>query len=83
MKWSEMTPTQQAQTSRAMAQFGGSFVVSLARTWRLADQENSMVLMSSFPDVVATYGPGTAFYNGATLSLSLPEARALQKSAAP
>lgn len=66
MNWSEMTSAQQAQTNRAMAQFGGSFVDALARAWRLADATNGPRLMEAFPEIVSKYGPDGDLYRHVT-----------------
>ena len=54
--WASMTPAQREQTLHNMAEFGGSFVATLAYAWRMADARNSQILGEAFNDLVVRYG---------------------------
>lgn len=47
---------------RAMHIYGGGFVSALATAWSAADSLNSARLAAAFPDLVASYGPGSMFF---------------------
>jgi hypothetical protein len=60
--WLSMTPEERTTTLAAMSEFGGSFVRSLAATWRYADTINSIRLGAVMGDYVRQYGPGSPVY---------------------
>ncbi len=60
--WVSMTEAERRNTLNAMQEFGGSFVASLAVTWRLADAINSQRLGHAMADYVRKYGPGSTMY---------------------
>lgn len=44
-----------------MENYGGSFVVALAQTFRKADPTNKQKLLEAFPNYVEEYGPNSKF----------------------
>ena len=57
-----MSDDEKFMTIRAMKQFGGSFVKSLADTWMLGDEENRARIECAFHEYMVKYGPCTAPY---------------------
>jgi hypothetical protein len=50
-------------TTEALNRYGGNFFRNLGRALRHADQGNRNRLLEAFPEIVKSYGPGTAFYS--------------------
>jgi hypothetical protein len=57
-----MNDTEKFHTIQAMRNYGGSFVQALAMAWERADSDNSLRIQKAFPEYMAEYGPGSAFY---------------------
>lgn len=54
---------QEIQTmARAMTTHGGSFVQALGQALKLADPLNADILVSAFPALVKSYGPGSQLF---------------------
>jgi len=56
-----MTPTETYQLTVRMETYGGKFISSLAVAIRYADSINKNKLLAAFPEIVAKYGPKSAF----------------------
>lgn len=48
--------------ARAMTTHGGSFVQALGHALKLADPLNADILVSAFPALVNSYGPGSQLF---------------------
>lgn len=59
-----MTTSDIHWTLAAAAQYGGSFYQALAQAGLKADPRNRQRLLDAFPELVATYGPGSRFHQG-------------------
>ena len=58
-----MTEKQTNASIKTAQNYGGAFISKLAEAALLADPRNRSRLMDAFPEIVAKYGPGSAFYN--------------------
>lgn len=57
-----VTEKQVLNTIRTAHQFGGSFMSKVADAALSADPRNRSRLLDAFPELIAKYGPGSAFY---------------------
>jgi hypothetical protein len=57
-----MTDDEIFWTLDVASRFGGSFFAELAKAARFADPKNKKRVLEAFPEIAATYGPGTNFY---------------------
>lgn len=57
-----MTDSQVHHTVKTAAHFGGSFISKLANAALIADPRNRSRVLDAFPEIIAMYGPGSAFY---------------------
>ena len=58
-----MTEKQIRATIRTARHYGGSFLGTVAEAALNADPRNRDRILDAFPEIIATYGPGSAFYN--------------------
>lgn len=61
--YAAVTEKQTLASIRTAHQYGGSFISKLAGAALAADPRNRDRVLSAFPEIVARYGPGSAFYN--------------------
>lgn len=59
------TAEEQIWTLHTAARFAGSFYKALANAGLLADPQNRARLFKAWPELTASYGPGTSFYEAA------------------
>jgi hypothetical protein len=57
-----VTDSQVRHTVKTAAHFGGSFISKLANAALIADPRNRSRVLDAFPEIIALYGPGSAFY---------------------
>ena len=58
-----VTEKQIRATIRTAHHYGGSFLSKVAEAALNADPRNRDRVLDAFPEIVAKYGPGSAFYN--------------------
>ena len=58
-----VTETQIRATIRTAHHYGGSFFSTLAAAALSADPRNRSRILDAFPEIIAKYGPGSAYYN--------------------
>lgn len=58
-----VTEKQICATIRTAHHYGGSFLSKVAEAALNADPRNRDRVLDAFPEIVAKYGPGSAFYN--------------------
>ena len=58
-----VTEKQIRATIRTAHHYGGSFLSKVAEAAMNADPRNRNRVLDAFPEIVAKYGPGSAFYN--------------------
>jgi hypothetical protein len=58
-----VTEKQIQATVRTAHHYGGSFLGKVAEAAMNADPRNRNRVLDAFPEIVAKYGPGSAFYN--------------------
>lgn len=58
-----MTERQTLASIKTAHQYGGSFISKLAEAALAGDPRNRDRILRAFPEIVARYGPGSAFYN--------------------
>lgn len=58
-----MTEKQIQATVKTAHHYGGAFLSKVAEAAMHADPRNRDRVLDSFPEIVAEYGPGSAFYN--------------------
>ena len=58
-----MTEKQIQTTVKTAHHYGGSFLSKVAEAALNADPRNRDRVLDAFPEIVAKYGPGSAFYN--------------------
>ena len=58
-----VTEKQIQATVRTAHHYGGSFLRKIAEAAMIADPRNRNRVLDAFPEIVARYGPGSAFYN--------------------
>lgn len=57
-----MDPTELHRTFSTMKAYGGGFASHLADAWMYADSANRERIQAAWPELIATYGPGSNFY---------------------
>ena len=58
-----VTEKQIKATVKTVHHYGGSFLSKVAEAALNADPRNRDRVLDAFPEIVAKYGPGSAFYN--------------------
>jgi len=58
-----VTEKQTVASIRTAHHYGGAFMSKLAEAALAADPVHRNRVLSAFPEIVARYGPGSAFYN--------------------
>lgn len=58
-----VTEKQIHATIKTAHHYGGSFLSKVAEAAMNADPRNRNRVLDAFPEIVAKYGPGSAFYN--------------------
>ena len=58
-----MTEKQTLASIKSAYQYGGDFMSKIAAAALAGDPRNRDRVLRAFPEIIAKYGPGSAFYN--------------------